>query len=88
MRGFAIYDEDVRSILKECCTCIIRRASSVETRNNLPESVRQRISNPDETLWYVSFLPLNDDTLLGPFESRQRALQEETNYLLSYLKNN
>lgn len=88
MKGLAIYDEDVAEILRDCCFCSIRRASHVETVLNLPPETRARLpEDTDPSLWWVDFSPIGKDTLLGPFVSRQRALDEEKSWLETQMKN-
>ena len=87
MEGISIYDDDVIAILKDCGSCTVQRASHVEALANLPEEVKQRIENKDPSLWWVDFSPVNENILLGPFESRQDALDAEKEWLENYLKN-
>lgn len=89
MKGTAIYDDDVSDILRDCgCICRVRRASYVETILNLPPETRARIpEDADPSLWWVDFSPIGEDTLLGPFKTRRRALGEEKSWLERYLKN-
>lgn len=85
MRGIAIYDDEIQKILRDCCRVSTERASFVETIWNLPEDVRQQIDDNDPSLWWVSFKPIHDPTLLGPFETRQEALDAEKEYLKQQL---
>lgn len=87
MKGTVIYDDDIAKILKECCECSIERASFVETIHNLPEATRRRLPTNDPTVWWVDFTPIHDSTVLGPFESREQALEAEKEYLERQLKN-
>lgn len=84
--GKIIYDDEIQKILRDCCRVSTERASYVETVNNLPPDVVGQIEDKDPSLWWVSFKPIYDDTLLGPFHSRQEALDAEKEYLQRQLE--
>ncbi|MBQ9692966.1 MAG: hypothetical protein IJV70_07420 [Clostridia bacterium] len=82
----AIYDEDLNRLLKEIGSVSTERASYVETIRNLPKDIADQIENRDPSLWWVSFRPIHDETLLGPFETRSEALKAESDYLRQWMK--
>ena len=65
-----IYNDDLRFLMDEGGVAI-KRASNVEP-------------TPDSR-WDVDFFPLGLDTHLGPYDSRQAALNEEARYLETIL---
>ena len=84
----AVYDEELNRLLKEIGSVSTERASYVETIRNLPEDIADQIENKDPSLWWVSFRPIHDETLLGPFETREEALRAEADYLRQWMKVN
>ena len=61
-----IYDDRATNLLK-LGTCTIRRASNVEPT--------------EDNQWMVDFTPVVPGTKLGPFKTREQALQEEVKWL-------
>ena len=80
-----LYDDEIAAILRRFCKCSVDRASIVDTIQNMPKDVQKRIGQSDPSMWWVCFKPIHDETLLGPFASREEALEEEKAYLKKQL---
>ena len=77
-KGRAIHSDSLMEILKDCCdTVTIKRASRVETEADLPKEIIEKLPIHDPLAWWVDFSPIGKEVLLGPFNTREEALQAE-----------
>ncbi len=72
MNVFAVYNDDILGILKSIGDLKIERASHVEPTENCE--------------WEVNFEPFIGKKKIGPFKTRQKALDEEVNIIKEAIK--
>ena len=89
----SIYSKEVAHIFRALGEPYeIVRASHVEPLGQCSEVIQRKVKklNPDadENSWIVDFSPIGLDTILGPYITREEALDEEHKYLQTLIHNN